>query len=257
MNYNPHLHHRKSIRFHGYDYSKEGAYFITICCLNKKNQFGNVSNGEMILNEYGQIAHNEWLKTTEIRPNVRLDVFIIMPNHIHGIIIIDDSPIDGRGELHSPIINDKPDPIDALKSNLHPIDGRGELHSPIINDKPDPIDALKSNLHPIDGRGELHSPIINRNPVSPMKSSHQNLVSPRKGECNSPLRSPSNNVGAIIRGYKSSVTKQINLIKSGETIWQRNYYDIIIHDEQSYQNMSDYIIDNPAKWNEDEFYNKT
>ena len=99
MFYNPKIHHRKSIRLKGYDYSQAGAYFITICCHDRVCLFGEILNNEMVLNEWGIIAQNEWIKTKEIRKNVELDVFIVMPNHIHGILIINDI---GRGESYSP-----------------------------------------------------------------------------------------------------------------------------------------------------------
>ena len=84
--YNPKIHNRRSIRLKGYDYSKAGLYFITICCQDRICRFGEVKNGEMILNELGIIAYNEWIKLTERFMNFELDVFQIMPNHIHGII---------------------------------------------------------------------------------------------------------------------------------------------------------------------------
>jgi REP element-mobilizing transposase RayT len=84
--YNPKIHNRRSIRLKGYDYSKAGLYFITICCQDRICRFGEVKNGEMILNELGIIAYNEWIKLTERFANFELDVFQIMPNHIHGII---------------------------------------------------------------------------------------------------------------------------------------------------------------------------
>ena len=178
MKYNPQKRHRRSIRLKGYDYSQAGAYFITICTKNRKCLFGQVVNGEMILNEMGQIAYDEWLKTPELRSNVSLDVFVIMPNHMHGIVVILD-----QAECDSPI--------------------------------PMPM---------------------------PMQAS--------------PFRSPSNNIGAIARGYKSSVTKQINLLNYSGSVWHRNYHEHIIRTEQSYHLISDYIINNPKKWNDDKFYMK-
>ncbi|HHT9117561.1 MAG TPA: transposase, partial [Candidatus Hypogeohydataceae bacterium YC38] len=80
----------------GYDYSQVGAYFLTICTHNKACVFGDIVNGEMQLNDYGAIVKNEWLKTDKLRRNVAIDEYIIMPNHIHGIIIIMG---DGRGTL--------------------------------------------------------------------------------------------------------------------------------------------------------------
>ena len=83
MTYNPNIHHRRSVRLQGYDYSQAGLYFITIGCLNRAYLFGNVINGKMKLNIAGEIAHNEWIKTTEIRKNVELGEFVVMPNHFH------------------------------------------------------------------------------------------------------------------------------------------------------------------------------
>lgn len=82
------LPNRHSIRLQEYDYSSSGMYFITICTQDKLCLFGEVVNGEMILNDMGKLAYNEWLKTAQLRTNIELGEFIIMPNHIHGIIII-------------------------------------------------------------------------------------------------------------------------------------------------------------------------
>ena len=86
MSYNPNIHHRRSIRLKGYDYSQTGLYFITICCQNRIHRFGTIENDEMILNGYGMIANNEWLKLAERFINFELDVFQIIPNPLHGII---------------------------------------------------------------------------------------------------------------------------------------------------------------------------
>ena len=96
MPYDPESHHRHSIRLKGYDYSQAGAYFVTICTHNKACVFGDVVDGEMRLNEYGAIVKDEWLRTDTLRENVVIDEYIIMPNHIHGIVIIMG---DGRGTL--------------------------------------------------------------------------------------------------------------------------------------------------------------
>ena len=87
--YNPDIHHRRSIRLKGYDYSRAGLYFITLCVKNRKNIFGKIEQGKMKLNELGKTAHQEWKHTPEIRKNISLDEFIIMPNHFHAIVKID------------------------------------------------------------------------------------------------------------------------------------------------------------------------
>jgi len=80
------FYNRRSIRLKGYDYSQAGLYFITICCENKVHRFGKIENDEMVLNENGTIANNEWYKLLIRYPNFELDAFQIMPNHLHGII---------------------------------------------------------------------------------------------------------------------------------------------------------------------------
>lgn len=78
----------KSARLKGYDYSQSGMYFVTICTKNRREFFGEVINGEIALNEIGKIVENEWLQTPIIRHDIFLDEWVIMPNHIHGIIEI-------------------------------------------------------------------------------------------------------------------------------------------------------------------------
>lgn len=87
-NYNPNIHHRRSMRLKGYDYARAGLYFITLNCKERAHFFGDVVDGKMILNPFGEIAHNEWMATEKIRDNVAIHEFIIMPDHIHGIIEI-------------------------------------------------------------------------------------------------------------------------------------------------------------------------
>jgi putative transposase len=88
--YNPALHHRRSIRLKGYDYSKEGLYFITICVQNRLHLFGHVENLEMHLNDAGLMIGNEWLALCDRYPNIALHEWVIMPNHFHAILEILD-----------------------------------------------------------------------------------------------------------------------------------------------------------------------
>ena len=89
MTYNPDIHHRRSIRLKGYDYSQAGLYFVTICTHQRLPLFGEIIEGEMILNAAGMIAKKCWLAIPEHFPQVKLEEFVIMPNHVHGIIQID------------------------------------------------------------------------------------------------------------------------------------------------------------------------
>ena len=79
---------RRSIRLKGYDYSKKGLYFITLCCEKRRQMFGEIINGKMELNEAGKTAHNCWQAIPDHFPNVQLEEFVIMPDHVHGVLRI-------------------------------------------------------------------------------------------------------------------------------------------------------------------------
>jgi REP element-mobilizing transposase RayT len=88
MQYNPDIHHRRSIRLKDYDYSQSGMYFITVCVHNYQCLFGIITDGEMILNEYGKIVDDEWQYLKTKYPHIELYEYVIMPNHFHGIVAI-------------------------------------------------------------------------------------------------------------------------------------------------------------------------
>ena len=91
MKYNSEVHHRSSIRLKGYDYSRIGGYFVTICTLQKEHLFGKIINGQMICSTIGEIPKKYWLEIPEHFRNVKSDEFCVMPNHIHGILFITDN----------------------------------------------------------------------------------------------------------------------------------------------------------------------
>jgi REP element-mobilizing transposase RayT len=87
---------RKPNRLKDYDYSQDGYYFVTLCTKNRENFFGKIKNGKMILNKYGDIAKKCWLEIPEHFSHVILDEFIIMPNHVHGILIIKNKTVGNK-----------------------------------------------------------------------------------------------------------------------------------------------------------------
>ncbi|MBU6324802.1 MAG: hypothetical protein KJS92_04880, partial [Bacteroidetes bacterium] len=226
MKYNPKIHHRKSIRKKGYDYAQKGLYFITICCQDRICRFGKVINGKMQLNAFGQIAHDEWMRTCKLRDNVELGEFVIMPNHMHGII-----RITRRGVSHTPqypVEHENPDFIS--NSNM-------ERGCPPISDDYDhrnEMDLKNGEMGVLDfgndDRGVLDFGNDNR------------------GVCDTPLRSPSNTIGAMVRGYKSAVTRQIRLLGFTGKLWQRNYHEHFIRTNLAYYRISRYIRENPGNW---------
>lgn len=166
-------HRRCSICLKGYDYSQNGAYFITISTHRKQNLFGEIIDEEIKLNEFGRIVEDEWLRTAKMRSNIVLDEFVVMPNHVHGIVIIQR---ECRGTLQ---------------------------RAPTFEEF-----------------GQLTS----------------------------------DSIPSIIRGFKSAVTKRINELRQTLRIpvWQCNYYEHAIRDENDLDSIREYIRYNPLKWAEDE-----
>jgi len=122
---------RHSLRLKEYDDSQTGAYFVTICTHQRQCLFGDIGQGKIILNPFGKIVEEEWQRTKQMRQGVDLDVFIVMPNHIHGIVILMGSPMfaNRRGTMHRaptqqfeqfgrPTTNSIPTIIRGIKSSV-------------------------------------------------------------------------------------------------------------------------------------------
>jgi putative transposase len=168
-------HDRHSIRLKDRDYSKPGAYFITICCYRYCAYFDEP--------DINKIIRTEWFETAKIRPNIGLDEFAIMPNHLHGIIVI-KKYYNGVGAY--------------CNTPLH------------LNNE-------------VNSENKFHS--------------------------------PSQTIGAIVRGFKGATTKKVNLwrLSPNMPLWQRNYYERVIRNEAEFAAYRKYIRENPANWDKDEF----
>lgn len=164
------LPNRHSIRLKGYDYSSCGAYFVTICTQNRELLFGDIVDGKMILNKIGKIVESVWESLPQHHP-IELDQSQIMPNHIHGIIVIRNR----RGF--------------ARKT---------------------PTMGLFGHV-------------------------------------------ASGSLSCVIRAFKSEITKQIRIIMENPQfpVWQRNYYEHIIRNEQELSKIREYIELNPSMWDRD------
>ncbi len=222
--FDPIKHQRRSIRLSGYDYSQAGLYFVTIICQDRAHLFGAVEDGVMHLNEIGQIAFDEWLRTEEVRDNIALHEFIIMPNHLHGIIeiLFPKKPYSPVGEFRSPshtigslVRGYKIATIKKIKELLNTEEGKGEGES--------------------GGRGGGKS------------DSKGNSKGDCKGDCKGKLQ-----FAHTAHTAHTAPTALIEKIKSLDyRIWHRNYHEHIIRDERAYKNIREYIIDNPLRWDED------
>jgi REP element-mobilizing transposase RayT len=189
------LYRIQSARCPNWDYSSDGAYFITICTDQWECFFGQIEKNRVILTNAGRIAEQFWAELPVHFPFIQLDVFIIMPNHMHGILIIDKN-------FQQPQLSG---------SHLGP-------GMPIGNDQ--------------------HT--LSRNKKSELMSQ----ISPKKGSLSS-----------IIRSYKSACTNEINKTDPGLNFkWQSRFHDHIIRNKKSHDRIRQYILNNPAKWNDDLFF---
>ena len=211
MPYNPNIHHRRSIRLKGYDYTQQGAYFVTICTHQRNCLFGEIVDGEMKLNTNGEIARGSWLSIPRHFQNVELDEFVIMPNHLHGIIlIVNNSEVEGE-----------------VLANQDFLQSRSEVEGEAL--------AISNDQNQQNLSRQCFAPTVNTGETIKI-----NGTKPQS-------------LAAIIQNYKSVSTRQINRINKaqGSVIWQRNYYEHIIRDEEALNNIRQYIFNNPINWVED------
>ncbi|MCK6621639.1 MAG: hypothetical protein HUU32_05625 [Calditrichaceae bacterium] len=229
MKYDPEKHHRKSIRLKGYDYSRAGAYFVTICVQNRECLFGEIRNGKMLLNDFGKIIDHHWQKIPTHFENAALDEYVIMPNHFHGVLWL-----VGDGNTANP-----ENAITGITV--------GAKHSgqPIATEHDD-VAGNAGNV------GAKHS-------GQPL-SSEQNDVAGNASPLRRPNQHPDRPAGtapgslsAVIQNFTSITSRKINRIRKtpGKKLWQRNFHDHIIRNGRELFNIRQYIIDNPLKWEVD------
>ena len=173
----------ETTRFKGWDYADFGCYYITIVTFNRINYLGKIVDGKMIYNDIGNIVKNELLRSFEIRAELKLKEYVVMPNHIHMIVQLRKDRVTMYNKDNIPVLFRKPKSISSFVSSFK---------SSTVSKVDDWIDESNVDI-----------PKFNReNPL-----------------------------------------------------WQRNYYDNIIKDEQEFMNVSNYIIANPKNWNDDKDYN--
>jgi putative transposase len=237
---------RKSIRLSGYDYSQEGLYFITICTAHRKNIFGEIHNGIMSPNNIAEIADKCWFEIPQHFPETILHEFCIMPNHIHGIIELvganQHSPTN-KANQHSPKILKQNTIFETLHNKLNI--SNETIY--IENQQSSNIEIKNNDLQNICTQN-INSQTANIGITNNMANVNSPCI---RANVDSPLRGPSLTIGSIIRGYKIGVTKWVRNNTTIYDVWQRNYYENIIRNEQSYFRISEYIKNNPAMWEKD------
>ncbi len=239
-----HFKERKSPRMRGWDYGSEAAYFITICTRDRENFLGKIKNGIMQVSPAGAIAHVLWHEIKNHAKNVELGEFVVMPNHVHGILILkNDRNIVGI------------DPGRDVADIDHRVICRDVACNVPTNNVPNnndhTTDALTTNTDITNAR---KTKIADNNAYKTKLTTSEPVISnPFKNERMAAISPKPNTVSTIIRSYKSAVTKYCNELKI-PFAWQSRFHDHIIKNEESFQQISEYIKHNPSNWMEDIFY---
>ena len=207
-----------------WDYSKVGAYFITICTANRYPYFGCIADDVMTLSPTGKIAERYWYEIVNHAKNMVLGEFVVMPNHVHGIVIIDESGCA--------------DTVDnAFVETRHAL----SLHNTAGSELVETRHALSLSGEPGSANAETRHALSLHEPCGPLPGQSR-------------FRNPGKNtISSIIGGYKSAVSKQCNL-SSLDFAWQSRFHDHIICDREEYDHIAWYITNNPANWKKDKFY---
>ncbi|WP_157813338.1 transposase [Flavobacterium sp. 5] len=269
-----------STRLKNWDYGQNGAYFITICTGNKEHFFGEIvsTNGEneIQLNEIGKLANDFWVKIPEHFPFVELGNFVVMPNHIHGILIINKTNIEKPlrpivETLHCNVSTHdektslnyanslRLDEVETLHCNVSMHDGETSLNDGNTL-RLDEVETLHCNVSMHDretleldgvevlgldgvevlGLDDVETLQCN---VSTLGNEQMAKISPKPGS-----------ISTILRSYKSVVTKHARYIHA-DFLWQERFHDHIIQNSESFERIQNYIENNITNWKEDKFYN--
>ena len=252
-------HGRRSIRLRGYDYSQAGAYFVTICVQDRACVFGNVVDGRMCLNAAGLMVRGVWDELPCYYAGVGIDAFVVMPNHVHGIVILsggvpnglDDGPAAcGRDVGAAARGRDVGAGPRGLPSSFGPGQARG----------PAPTEPLRGPAPTEPSRGPAPTePLWGPAPTEPMRGPgptdtvDAETVDEGRGT-DAQSRRPMT-LGDVMHRYKTLTTRlYIDGVREAQwppfrrRLWQRDYYEHIIRDASALQRIRIYIERNPLRW---------
>jgi REP element-mobilizing transposase RayT len=251
-----------SHRLPGWDYSSEGMYFLTIVTQYRECNLGQIENGIMTLSDFGRIVETELLKSFDIRAELFLDEYVIMPNHLHLLVVIQKNDDIKMGGDH-----------DAVNTHgrayiRHRRDGDGSM------DKTDGHDMDKTDGHETeethgraslrfrrDGDGSMDK--TNGHDMGKSENDIKPIVKPEKLNVSMPIRQPKS-ISSFLAGFKSAVNSriddyidqhQLNIPKYNRKnhFFQPNYHDQIVWDDRAYYYIKRYIQNNPLNWDADKF----
>jgi len=209
---------RTSPRHPGFDYRTYAAYFVTICSHDRRCLFGRIERGRMRLDEIGRIVAEEWQQSETMREEGIVDAFVVMPNHLHGIVCLVPPEVDD-------------------------VSPRG--YDLIVGLTPKTADETTNDAGGTQGDAPESAP--NDNVGTTRRSSLHSREEER------PKGPPAQSLSAILAGFKSAATKRINQHRGtpGAPVWQSRYHDRILRNEREWRACRRYVEQNPARWYRD------
>ena len=249
------LPNRRTIRMRGYDYAQEGAYYVTICTDARRHWFGHIAESVVHRSFIGELAQHCWDAIPEHMPHVDIGEFVVMPNHVHGIVIIRERMADARvvvGSRHGVPDNSSRHGVPGI----HPADAPDTTTNASNTDAMDAHDHTDRGIHsiPDDHGTEMRD---DTDPVADAHAQHTRarLDAPLRDQ-RKPLGIPHGALGQIVASYKSAVTRiayRNDALTRGTPVWQQNFWDHIIRNDAEHQRIANYIRNNPKNWKEDRF----
>lgn len=216
----------ESARWQNWDYSNNGLYFITCCTQNHECLFGYILNKQIHYNAIGDIVLDEWNKSFDIRNELFCDAFVIMPNHIHAILRIDNFDL---GKIVNGGIGDCR--VDGFNGGFDVV----ETHGCASQSTNPSLGYFKTHC-----RASLHT-------NQPSTTNHGVAI-----------RQPKS-ISSFMAGYKSAVTKRVRNLGLmppifKKSFWQTRFHDHVIRNEQEYYRIKNYIEKNIERWEQDKFF---
>jgi len=240
-----------SARAPWWDYGRDAAYFVTICTYDRTQFFGEVEDDGMILSELGTLAADIWQKIPVQFPFVRLQEWVVMPNHIHGIIVIDRSGSDNGGDAGGR------DAIYRVSTTEGAGTGRDAVDR--VSTDGDDVANEDANGRDANGRDAIYRVSTTEDAINRVSSTEGagtgrdavNRVSTGgvTGDRNPMLKQ---NLSTIVRWYKGRLSFEARKVHA-DFAWQARFHDHIIRDAGSHEKIRHYILNNPRLWDHDRF----
>ena len=248
MPYNPKIHHRHSIRLRGFDYSKPGAYFVTMCTQHRQRLFGKIIDGKMILNDAGKMIEKYWNGLSVYYFGVDIDAFQIMQDHLHGIIVLKSGEQCDEKSVVRSLKNPAEQFVEqSIEQSIEQHVGTGPCACP---DQMEQSRLIVSSRQTRLEESHLEKMRLELTQSEPTQSEQS-----QSGQTRGSAPTVTLSLSDVVQRFKTITTKKyIDAVHQNGwpafpgKLWQRNYYERFIRNEEELSRTRRYILNNPEQW---------